>query len=199
MKGTSLCKAWCMVFLVLIFGSCFVFCVAIKNGFTKFGVIMFCTGPCGYFWAILWVHDVFNEANEGWAKEKDEEMHKKRVEKAEEHDQRGWFDLIFLLSEIVLIILYAYFTEYGDGVHPASEGLIMKEKVEGEEAIINLTQANKVQQYYPVFQDVHVMIYVGFGFLMVFLRSHSWTSVGYNFIIAAWVCQLTILLAGVFH
>jgi len=43
------------------------------------------------------------------------------------------------------------------------------------------------------------MIYIGFGFLMVFLKQHSWTSVGYNFIIAAYVAQLTILVVGFWH
>lgn len=43
------------------------------------------------------------------------------------------------------------------------------------------------------------MVYVGFGFLMVFLRRHSWTSVGYNFLIAAYSCQLTIILSGFWH
>jgi ammonium transporter Rh len=43
------------------------------------------------------------------------------------------------------------------------------------------------------------MIYIGFGFLMVFLRTHSWTSVGYNFIIAAYAAQLTILVIGFWH
>lgn len=37
------------------------------------------------------------------------------------------------------------------------------------------------------------MIYVGFGFLMVFLKQHSWTSVGYNFLIAAYASQITLL------
>jgi len=43
------------------------------------------------------------------------------------------------------------------------------------------------------------MIYVGFGFLMVFLKQHSWTSVGYNFIIAAYAAQFTILVVGFWH
>ena len=58
---------------------------------------------------------------------------------------------------------------------------------------------NEVQTYYPMFQDVHVMIFVGFGFLMVFLKNHSWTSVGYNFLIAAYVLQITILALGFWH
>jgi ammonium transporter Rh len=43
------------------------------------------------------------------------------------------------------------------------------------------------------------MVYVGFGFLMVFLKEHSWTSVGYNFIIAAYAAQITILCQGFWH
>merc|ERR1712242_574127 len=56
-----------------------------------------------------------------------------------------------------------------------------------------------VQTYYPIFQDVHVMIFIGFGFLMVFLKTHSWTSVGFNFLIAAWVIQAGILITAFFH
>ena len=58
---------------------------------------------------------------------------------------------------------------------------------------------DEVQTYYPLFQDVHVMIFVGFGFLMVFLKNHSWTSVGYNFLIGAYVMQITILIVGFWH
>ena len=43
------------------------------------------------------------------------------------------------------------------------------------------------------------MVYVGFGFLMVFLKQHCWTSVGYNFICAAYAAQLTILVQGFWH
>jgi ammonium transporter Rh len=39
---------------------------------------------------------------------------------------------------------------------------------------------------YAMFQDIHVMIFVGFGFLMVFLKTNMWTAVGYNYLIAAW-------------
>merc|ERR1719511_256953 len=59
--------------------------------------------------------------------------------------------------------------------------------------------AKMVQTYYPIFQDVHVMIFIGFGFLMVFLKTHSWTSVGFNFLIAAWVVQVGILITAFFH
>lgn len=43
------------------------------------------------------------------------------------------------------------------------------------------------------------MIFVGFGFLMVFLKCHSWTSVGFNFLIAAWAIQICVLCTGFWH
>lgn len=37
------------------------------------------------------------------------------------------------------------------------------------------------------------MIYVGFGFLMVFLKTSSWTAVGFNYLLSAWAFQWVIL------
>ncbi|KAL7681821.1 putative blood group Rhesus C/E/D polypeptide, ammonium transporter AmtB-like protein [Plasmopara halstedii] len=38
--------------------------------------------------------------------------------------------------------------------------------------------------YYTMYMDVHVMIYIGFGFLMTFLRKYSLSAVSLNFVIA---------------
>ena len=43
------------------------------------------------------------------------------------------------------------------------------------------------------------MIFVGFGFLMVFLKTHSWTSIGFNYLIACFALQWTILVLGFWH
>ena len=40
------------------------------------------------------------------------------------------------------------------------------------------------------------MIFVGFGFLMVFLKNHSWCSIGFNYLIACWAIQICILFNG---
>ena len=37
---------------------------------------------------------------------------------------------------------------------------------------------------FSLFQDVHIMIFVGFGFLMCFIKSHNWGSIGYNYLVA---------------
>lgn len=49
------------------------------------------------------------------------------------------------------------------------------------------------------FQDVHVMIFVGFGFLMTFLKRYSFGAVGFNFLIAAFGIQWALLMQGWFH
>ena len=40
------------------------------------------------------------------------------------------------------------------------------------------------------------MIFVGFGFLMVFLKDNSWCSIGFNYLIACWAIQICILFNG---
>lgn len=51
----------------------------------------------------------------------------------------------------------------------------------------------------PGFQDVHVMIFVGFGFLMTFLKRYGFGAVGFTFLIAAFGIQWALLMQGWFH
>jgi ammonium transporter Rh len=44
-----------------------------------------------------------------------------------------------------------------------------------------------------MYMDVHVMIFIGFGFLMVFLKSYSWSAVGINFFLGAWSLEVCVL------
>jgi ammonium transporter Rh len=58
--------------------------------------------------------------------------------------------------------------------------------------------ANQEVTYYPYTRDVCIMIFFGFGFLMAFLRRAGFTSIGYSFLIAALVCQYSIVLENFF-
>ena len=102
-------------------------------------------------------------------------------------DPHRGFEVVFILTQIILIVMFLTMTEYGAGVHP------------GFDAEVSGDTRDFIQGYYPIFQDVHVMIFIGFGFLMVFLKTHSWTSVGFNFLIATYALQLSIIIVGVWH
>lgn len=83
-------------------------------------------------------------------------------------------EVCIFISETICILFYGLFVKYGDGVNGDSSS---DSEAKSTEMLHN---------HYPLFQDVHVMIFVGFGFLMVFLKAHSWTSVGFNYLVACW-------------
>ncbi|XP_005490432.2 ammonium transporter Rh type A [Zonotrichia albicollis] len=82
------------------------------------------------------------------------------------------FSILALLLEVIVIVLFGIFVDYDSDT---SNGL------------------------YPHFQDVHVMIFVGFGFLMTFLKKYGFSSVGFNMLIAAFGLQWGILMQGFWH
>ncbi len=44
--------------------------------------------------------------------------------------------------------------------------------------------------------DVHSMMFIGFGFLMTFLKRYGYSAVGYNFLVAAYVLEWALLVRG---
>lgn len=44
--------------------------------------------------------------------------------------------------------------------------------------------------------DVHSMMFVGFGFLMTFLKRYGYSAVGFNFVVAAYVLEWSLLVRG---
>ena len=47
-----------------------------------------------------------------------------------------------------------------------------------------------------VFQDVHLMIFVGFGFLMAFLKRYGFSAVSVNLLLSSFVVQYSMVLRG---
>ena len=50
-----------------------------------------------------------------------------------------------------------------------------------------------------MFQDVHVMIFLGIGFLMTFLRKYGLSAVSLNMLVAVVCLQWATLVNGFFH
>jgi len=89
-----------------------------------------------------------------------------------------------VFAQIAFILLFAFFTEYDDDAKP-----IPRKLSDG---------SNPLHKYYPMFQDVHVMMFIGFGFLMTFLKKYGFSSVGLNMLIAATCIQWGTLCLGLF-
>lgn len=101
------------------------------------------------------------------------------------------FPILALILEFVTIILYALFVVYDDGKSSGHDG-----KDNGTDP--HHEDSNPVALY-PMFQDVHVMIFIGFGFLMTFLKRYGFSSVGLNLLLAAFGLQWGLLLQNFWH
>ncbi|GAB1603227.1 ammonium transporter Rh type B-like [Argonauta hians] len=93
----------------------------------------------------------------------------------------GW---LLMILQVIFIVLFATTVDYTNSAD--------SKKTKG-------IQHSDVSTYYAMFQDVHVMIFVGFGFLMTFLKRYGYGSVGYNFLLAAFILQWSTLVGGYLH
>ncbi|XP_067357496.1 ammonium transporter Rh type C-like 2 isoform X1 [Channa argus] len=94
--------------------------------------------------------------------------------------------------QIAMIILFGVFIRY----NPESDAHWQDYRKQNN---ISSNIENDFYYRYPSFQDVHVMIFVGFGFLMTFLKRYSFGAVGFNFLVAAFAIQWALLMQGWFH
>ncbi|KAK5618533.1 hypothetical protein CRENBAI_016853 [Crenichthys baileyi] len=97
------------------------------------------------------------------------------------------FPILALTLEIITIILFALFVVYDDG------------KDHHDDHHNNNGTQKSPLDLYPMFQDVHVMIFIGFGFLMTFLKKYGFSSVGINMLLAAFGLQWGLLMQGLWH
>ena len=85
------------------------------------------------------------------------------------------FAVLLVVIEAIIIVLYGVFVRI--------------EKPSGIDSTLNSNR-------YPAFQDVSVMMLIGFGFLMAFSKSFSWSAISYTFFMNAILVQLYILLSA---
>ena len=89
-----------------------------------------------------------------------------------------------LIMQVISIICYGLFTDYGKEAVGTTAGS---------------QTSNTIDKYYPFFQDVHVMIFIGFGFLMTFLKRYSHSALGFTMYLSSLAIQYGILINGFFH
>lgn len=107
-------------------------------------------------------------------------------------DLRWRLPLTCLLLQVALVVLFGVFVRY----NPDADAHWVEDK---QHANSSSDLDNEFYYRYPSFQDVHVMIFVGFGFLMTFLQRYGYSSVGFNFLLAAFGIQWALLMQGWFH
>lgn len=95
--------------------------------------------------------------------------------------------LLLFVLQIVILVLMGVLMTYGPEALPKPNNGSISQNGNGDIRI------------YPMYQDVHVMIWIGFGFLMTFLRRYGQSAVGFTFLVAAILVQVAILCQGVLH
>eukprot|EP00297_Palpitomonas_bilix_P005848 CAMPEP_0113892400 /NCGR_PEP_ID=MMETSP0780_2-20120614/15394_1 /TAXON_ID=652834 /ORGANISM="Palpitomonas bilix" /LENGTH=508 /DNA_ID=CAMNT_0000882331 /DNA_START=98 /DNA_END=1624 /DNA_ORIENTATION=- /assembly_acc=CAM_ASM_000599 len=99
------------------------------------------------------------------------------------------FPSIYLALEIIVIILFINVVQYDFA------GVSFNKQSKSFDVDASAGQA-QVNKYYPAFQDVHVMIFVGFGFLMTFLKRYMYGALALSFFLAAFAVQWSTLVYG---
>ncbi|XP_051849761.1 ammonium transporter Rh type B isoform X2 [Antechinus flavipes] len=96
--------------------------------------------------------------------------------------------LLCLLFQAAIIILFSFFVRYN---HETDSSLWHQSN--------HSNMDNDFYFRYPSFQDVHTMIFIGFGFLMTFLQRYGFSSIGFNFLLSAFSLQWSTLVQGFLH
>ncbi|GAM21914.1 hypothetical protein SAMD00019534_050890, partial [Acytostelium subglobosum LB1] len=100
-------------------------------------------------------------------------LHSKRTESL-------LFSIGLFLFQVFMVVLYAVWVRY-DNYKQHSDPTEVQDNID---------------HIYGYFRDVNIMIFFGFGFLMVFLRRYGYSALGYTFVISAMVAQWSVLLMG---
>ena len=87
--------------------------------------------------------------------------------------------------QVVMILFYALFTEYDENT--------------SLDSATSTGAAEMASGKYGMWQDVHVMVFVGFGFLMTFLKAYGFSSLVLNFLVGVVAIMWGILTTGFFH
>jgi len=69
----------------------------------------------------------------------------------------------------------------------------------GQTLLLFLLLESNSPDFPTEFQDIQVMIFIGFGFLMTFLRKYGYSATGFTLFMAALVVQWAVLMKGFLH
>ncbi|MFH4976190.1 hypothetical protein AB6A40_002899 [Gnathostoma spinigerum] len=108
--------------------------------------------------------------------------------------QRYQFGVIVLLLQVLFLILFGLFSRYHQRATGGYE--IPQHPTDIRLPSNNTAETDYVNTYYPLFQDVHVMIFIGFAYLMTFLRRYGFMSLSINLLLSCIVIQWAMIVNG---
>lgn len=103
--------------------------------------------------------------------------------------------LMLFLIEIILIVLIGSMMTYG----PEANNNLLKNHTDADKRKQTKKADEDLLRIYPMYQDIHVMIWIGFGFLMTFLKRYSQSAVGLTFLVGAILVQVALICDGAMH
>ncbi|KAA0718297.1 B Rhesus blood group family type [Triplophysa tibetana] len=92
---------------------------------------------------------------------------------------RSRLPFVTLLLEIIFLLLFFFFV-----------------KIEHQDQVYREFDRKTFILLYAEFQDIHVMIFMGFGFLATFLVRYGFSGSGFNMLVAAMAIQWSVLMNG---
>ncbi|XP_014207722.1 ammonium transporter Rh type B-B [Copidosoma floridanum] len=107
--------------------------------------------------------------------------------------------LAFLALQLVLVGLMYPFMEYGPDAlpkPPRNRSHPALSTNTGDATYARTIPNDGPNPFYPTYQDVHVMVFVGFGFLMAFLKRYGQSSLGLTFLLGGFFTQLALFAEG---
>lgn len=110
---------------------------------------------------------------------------------------------LLLAIQFVFLVIFGLYTDYDDDLRPkngtqAEEGFIIPKYARKSDWVLCITWSLILVGCLD-FQDIHVMIFIGFGFLMTFLKRYGYSATGLNLFVAALCIQWAILMRGFFE
>ncbi|XP_031784212.1 ammonium transporter Rh type A isoform X3 [Nasonia vitripennis] len=107
--------------------------------------------------------------------------------------------MLLLLIQIIVIVLMGTLMTYGPEARPVPRNRSISAYSPTNSWLPDDKKDDDSPPLYPMYQDVHVMIWIGFGFLMTFLRRYGQSAVGLTFLVGAILVQVAMLCEGVFN
>ncbi|KAG2378512.1 hypothetical protein C9374_008151 [Naegleria lovaniensis] len=124
------------------------------------------------------------------AQKEEEKPSNTAAEVSESGHTHGWnaenisFLVLVGAFQVVMVVLFWVFFDYEHSVTNSDEASLHTANEEAQ---------HDVAHYYKPMLDVGIMVFVGFGFLMTFLKRYGYMAFGMNFFISALIFQWGIL------